>query len=64
MKTYTLTIIVNETTGQLESLEEKIDYDDVPVAINASEKVMKKISEAGLVEDLLMSLPGECVGEA
>jgi len=64
MKTYTLTIIVNETTGQLESLEEKIDYDDVPIAINASEEVMEKISEAGLVEPLLMSLPGECVGEA
>tara|TARA_R100000781_G_scaffold114839_2_gene87184 strand:- start:3571 stop:3765 length:195 start_codon:yes stop_codon:yes gene_type:complete len=64
MKIYTLTIIVNETTGQLESLEEKIDYDKTPVAINASEEVMEKIDQAGLIEPLLMSLPGECVGEA
>jgi|TARA_R110000751_G_scaffold291016_1_gene397819 hypothetical protein len=64
MKTYTLTIIYNETTGELESLEERIDEDTEPVAINASEEVMNKISAAGLVESLLMSYPGECVGEA
>ena len=64
MKTYTLTIIVNEVTGELESLEEKIDIDEAPIAINASEEVMMKIDEAGLVEPLLMALPGECVGEA
>jgi|TARA_B100001540_G_C15463171_1_gene486578 hypothetical protein len=63
MKTYTLTIIVNEITGELESLEEKIDYDERPVAINASEEVMEKIHKAGLIEPLLMALPGECVGE-
>ena len=64
MKTYTLTIIYNEETGELESLEEKIDQHTDPIAINASEEVMNKISDAGLVEPLLMSYPGECVGEA
>ena len=64
MKTYTLTIIVNETTGELESLEEKMDIDEDPIAINASEEVMTKIDQAGLIESLLMSYPGECVGEA
>lgn len=64
MKTYTLTIIYNETTGELESLEEKIDEEQPVIAINASEEVMGKISDAGLVESLLMSHPGECVGEA
>ena len=63
MKTYTLTIVVNETTGELESLEETIDVDETPIAINASEEVMK-IDKAGLVEPLLMGHPGECVGEA
>tara|TARA_R110000751_G_scaffold121797_1_gene222341 strand:+ start:208 stop:402 length:195 start_codon:yes stop_codon:yes gene_type:complete len=64
MKTYTLTIVVNETTGELESLEETIDVDETPIAINASEEVMMKIDKAGLVEPLLMGHPGECVGEA
>ena len=64
MKTCTLTIIVNETTGELESLEEKIDIDEAPIAINASEEVMESIQEAGLVGELLMCYPGECVGEA
>ena len=64
MKTYTLTIIVNETTGELESLEEKMDIDEDPIAINASEEVMAKIDQAGLIKPLLMSYPGECVGEA
>ena len=64
MKTYTLTIIVNETTGELVSLEETIDVDETPVAINASELVMESIQNAGLVAELLMCHPGECVGEA
>ena len=64
MKTYTLTIVVNERTGELESLEEKIDIDEAPIAINASEEVMESIQEAGLVAELLMCYPGECVGEA
>jgi len=64
MKTYTLTIVVNETTGELESLEEKIDVEENHIAINASEEVMSKIEQAGLIESLLVSYPGECVGEA
>ena len=64
MKTYTLTIIYNEVTGELQSLEEKVDTEEIPVAINASAEVMGKITEAGLVEPLLMPHPGECVGEA
>jgi hypothetical protein len=64
MKTYTLTVIYNEETDELESLEEKIEEHTSLIAINASEEVMDKISAAGLVESLLMSYPGECVGEA
>jgi|TARA_R110000824_G_scaffold248026_4_gene437138 hypothetical protein len=64
MKTYTLTIIYNEKTGELTSLEEHLDEEQPLIAINASEEVMGKISDAGLVEPLLMSYPGECVGEA
>jgi|ETNmetMinimDraft_2_1059921.scaffolds.fasta_scaffold637445_1 hypothetical protein len=63
MKTYTLTIVYNENTGELESLEEKIDEHLDPVPICASEEVMEKISDAGLIEPLLWSCPGECVGE-
>jgi len=64
MKTYTLTIIYNEETGELKSLEEKIEEHTGLIAINASEEVMDKISAAGLIESLLVSHPGECVGEA
>jgi hypothetical protein len=64
MKTYTLTIIYNEKTGELASLEEHLDEEQPLIAINAGEEVMGKISDAGLVEPLLMSYPGECVGEA
>jgi len=64
MKTYTLTIIYNDVTGELQSLEETIDTEETPIAINASAEVMGNITEAGLVEPLLMPHPGECVGEA
>ena len=64
MKTYTLTIIYNDVTGELQSLEEKVEDNQEPIAINASAEVMGKITEAGLVEPLLMPHPGECVGEA
>tara|TARA_R100001530_G_scaffold104837_1_gene73088 strand:+ start:432 stop:626 length:195 start_codon:yes stop_codon:yes gene_type:complete len=63
MKTYTLTIIYNEETDAIESLEERIVPEEEPVAVNASEEVMEKISAAGLIECLLMDHPGECVGE-
>ena len=64
MKTYTLTIVYNEEDGSIESLEEKIDVAEEPIAINASQEVMERISAAGLIECLLMDHPGECVGEA
>ena len=64
MKTYTLTIIYNDVTGELKSLEETIDTEETPITINASAEVMGKITEANLVEPLLMPHPGECVGEA
>mgnify|MGYP003121645270 CR=1 FL=1 len=55
---------MNEKTDELESLEEKIDIDEPPVAISASKEVMASIQEANLVAELLMCYPGECVGEA
>ncbi len=64
MKTYTLTIIYNEKTGDLESLEERITEKESPLAIDATEETMEKIFQADLIEDLLVPHPGERVGEA
>ena len=64
MKKYILTIVYNEETDTVETLEERVDIkEEQPIAINASQEVMEKISAAGLIEPLLMGLPGECVGE-
>ncbi len=64
MKTYTLTIIYNEKTGELESLEERVTESNTPLAIEASPETMEKIFQADLIEDLLVPHPGERVGEA
>ena len=51
MKKYTLTIIYNDNTEELESLKETIDIErDTPISINASPKVMQKIDDARLIE--------------
>ena len=47
MKTYTLTIIYNELTGELESLEERVTEKETPLAIDASPDTMEKIFSIG-----------------
>jgi len=64
MKTYTLTIIYNDKTDELESLEERIAEKEAPLSIDASPDTMEKIFQADLIEDLLVPHPGERVGEA
>ena len=65
MKKYTLTIIYNDNTEELESLKETIDIErDTPISINASPKVMQKIDDARLIEELCIPYPGECIGES
>ena len=64
MKTYTLTIIYNDKTDELESLEERIAEKEAPLSIDASPGTMEKIFQADLIEDLLVPHPGERVGEA
>tara|TARA_R110002020_G_scaffold81698_2_gene202707 strand:- start:372 stop:566 length:195 start_codon:yes stop_codon:yes gene_type:complete len=63
MKVYTLRIVYNETTGELESLEEKILDKEEPVAIEASPKVMEAFAEANLIGEVLMLYPGVTIGE-
>jgi len=63
MKVYTLRIVYNDKTGELESLEEKILDKAEPVAIEASKKVMEAFAEANLIGEVLMNYPGECIGE-
>ena len=63
MKVYTLRIVYNETTGELDSLEEKILDKEEPVAIEASPEVMEAFAEANLIGEVLMKYPGECIGE-
>jgi hypothetical protein len=64
MKTYTLTIIYNDKTDELESLEERIAEKEAPLSIDANPDTMEKIFQADLIEDLLVPHPGERVGEA
>jgi glycyl-tRNA synthetase alpha subunit len=63
MKKYTLEIIYDEITGELESLKEFITEKESVLAITASEEIMEKITKADLIESLLVPCPGECVGE-
>ena len=64
MKTYTLRIIYNERTGELQSLEETISQDETPIAIECAPYIMEKLDQAGLIDVLLVDHPGERVGEA
>tara|TARA_R100001463_G_scaffold111083_1_gene165946 strand:- start:184 stop:381 length:198 start_codon:yes stop_codon:yes gene_type:complete len=65
MKKYTLTIIYDDRTGELESLTEKIDEEqNNPLSITASAYVMEQIDNAHLIEELCVPFPGECIGES
>ena len=64
MKIYTLRIVYNDKTGELKSLDEIIEEDEEPISITASPHVMEAIAKADLIEQLLVSHPGESVGEA
>ena len=64
MKIYTLRIVYNDKTGELKSLDEIIEEDEAPISITASPHVMEAIAKADLIEQLLVSHPGESVGEA
>jgi len=65
MKKYTLTIIYDDKTGELESLKETVDEErNHPLSVTASAYVMQKIDDAHLIAELCVPFPGECIGES
>tara|TARA_Y100000004_G_scaffold99908_1_gene112006 strand:+ start:29951 stop:30148 length:198 start_codon:yes stop_codon:yes gene_type:complete len=65
MKKYTLEIIYNEITGELESLHETVtSKGEKNIPILATPHVMEAIDKANLIEDLLVPYPGAVVGES
>ena len=63
MKKYTLEIVYNDKTGEMISLREKVATKNERIAITASPNAIKQITEANLVEDIILPCPGEVVGE-
>ena len=65
MKKYTLTIIYNDKTGDMDSLTENVEeLDSYPISVTASAKGMEQIDEAGLIKELCVPFPGVCIGES